>query len=88
DEKCYGESFISGEDEGMVAGAATSTEGTDQTTTTTSTTVPETIGETTTTGPQDTGNEQSQGWLWVLIGLLVIGGAVYFIWFISKERNK
>ncbi len=79
DETCKYISLYPGE--GVVAGAATSTVGgTNGTTTTTSTTTPETIGDTTTTVPQDTGDEQSQNWIWVLIGLLVIGGAAYLVY--------
>ena len=66
---------------GIVAGAATSTlDGTNGTTTTTSTTTPETIGDTTTTVPQDNGNGESQNWIWFLIGFLVIGGAAYLVY--------
>ncbi len=87
DEQCFGGTFVGlGDGEGIVAGAATSTfeettGGFDETTTTT---VPdETIGETTTTiVPQDTGNGESQNlnWIWVLIGFLVVGGVIYFVY--------
>ena len=82
DERCFGSTSVGlGEEEGLVAGAAISTLGeTDETTTTTSTIEPETIGETTTTIPQENGNVKPQNWIWVLIGLLMIGGLAYLVY--------
>jgi len=80
DETCKYIGF--GPNGGIVAGAATSTViGIDETTTTTtSTTTPETIGGITTTIPQDNGDEESQDWIWFLIGFLVIGGTAYLVY--------
>lgn len=73
DEKCGGGIIIGlGEGEGAVLGEATTTP-----TTTTETTPLET---TPTTGTPANGVKPSQNWLWYLIGIIVIGGAVYLVY--------
>jgi LPXTG-motif cell wall-anchored protein len=69
-----GEGTVSGE--GTVLGEATTTP-----TTTTVTTPLETTEETGATGTQETGVvKPSQNWLWVLMGSILIGGAVYLVY--------
>jgi len=78
DETCTGGIVIGlGEGEGTVLGEATTTP-----TTTTETTPLET------TGPnvaQENGVKPSQNWLWILLGIIVIGGAVYLVY---SRKNK
>jgi cysteine-rich repeat protein len=76
DERCVGGIIIGFDGEGAVLGEATTTP-----TTTTVTTPLETTEETGTTGAQENGVVKSpQNWLWVLMGSILIGGAVYLVY--------
>ena len=76
DERCVGGIIIGFDGEGAVLGEATTTP-----TTTTVTTPLETTEETGTNIAQENGVVKSpQNWLWVLMGSILIGGAVYLVY--------
>jgi len=75
---------LPGEGEGgEVLGESTTTPTSTETETPSSETTEE-VETTGTQGTQEAGAQPSQNWLWILIGVIVIGGVVYFI-FLRKK---
>ena len=80
DEKCEGGIIIGLGEEGTVLGESTTTP-----TTTTETTPPETTETTVVNVAPENGVNPSQNWIWYLIGIIIIGGAVYLVY--SKKSK-
>jgi len=80
DEKCEGGIIIGLGEEGTVLGESTTTP-----TTTTETTPLETTETTGANVAPENGVNPSQNWIWYLIGIMIIGGAVYLVY---SKKNK
>ena len=80
DERCEGGIIIGLGEEGTVLGESTTTP-----TTTTETTPLETTETTGANVAPENGVNPSQNWIWYLIGIMIIGGAVYLVY---SKKNK